>query len=194
MKIVGITGGIGSGKSIACAVFRKLGIPVYEADKAVHELYENSSELAEKIGKQISADAVDKNGKVNRKKLGEIVFSEEAKLKKLNEIVHPLVRAEFQKWIQAQKGFPYLLKEAAILYESGANEDCDKVIAVSAPVELRISRIRERDHKSKAEIESIMAKQMSEEERNSKSDFIIYNDEKQMMIPQILKIHAALIK
>lgn len=194
MTIVGITGGIGSGKSVACSVFQHLGIPVYDADSAVHHLYENSPELIEKIKKEISEDVIDKNGKLIRKKLGEIVFNDESKLKKLNAIVHPLVKTDFEKWVSKNKGYPYLIKEAAILFESGANEGCDKVIVVYSPVELRITRIRERDHKSRADVEQIISKQIDEDELIKKSDFVIVNDEKKMMIPQILKIHATLLK
>jgi dephospho-CoA kinase len=194
MKVIGITGGIGSGKSIVCLVFRKLGIPVYSADSAVHDLYDKHPELTEKIINEFSPDVTDKSGKINRKKLAEVVFTNEANLEKLNSLVHPVVMDDFRKWSEAQKGFPYLLKEAAILFESGSDEGCDKVITISAPAELRISRVRERDHKTKAEIELIMSRQMGEEERNAKADFIIFNDENQLIIPQILKIHSQLIK
>ncbi len=194
MMIIGITGGIGSGKSVVCNVFRKLGIPVYEADKSVHDLYERYPELVSRIEAEVSADAVDKNKRISRKKLSEIVFADESKLKKLNAIVHPAVKDDFQNWINNHKGYSYLLKEAAILFESGSNEGCDKVISVSAPVDLRIARVRERDHKSKTEIETIISRQMSDEERNSRSDFIIVNDEKQLLLPQILKVHSQLIK
>lgn len=194
MKVIGITGGIGSGKTIACRIFSKLGIPVYEADKEVHLLYDRYPEIVERIKKEISEDVVDKNGKINRKKLGEIVFENSKKLGILNGIVHPLVKTDFIKWVEKNKGYPYVLKEAAILFESGSDQDCDKIITVVSPIDLRIARLKERDNKSRAETEQIISQQMSDEERIKKSDFVIYNDEKQLIIPQVLKIHSALVK
>ena len=192
MIVVGITGGIGSGKTTVCQVFSRLGVPVYEADTAAHQIYETHPELVEWIGREISPEAIDKSGKINRKKLGEVVFADEYKLRLLNEQVHPRVKKDFEAWKSKQKGMSYVLKEAAILFESGASEDCDKVITVEAPQELRIARIVERDRKSKAEIIRILEKQMSESERTERADYVIINDEKQMVLPQVLKIHAAL--
>jgi dephospho-CoA kinase len=193
MIIVGLTGGIGSGKTVVCNVFRHLGIPVYEADKAVHRLYENQS-LIEKLLSAVGSDILDKSGKINRKKLAEVVFNDIAKLETVNSIVHPAVRADFKEWLDKHKNFAYVIEEAAILFESGAYKQCDKTITVSSPIDLRIGRIRERDHKSKSEIEQIISKQLSEEERNSKADYIIFNDEKQMVIPQVLLLHSQFLK
>ena len=194
MKVVGITGGIGSGKSLVCKIFNLLGIPVYESDKVVHLLYDRYPEINERIKNEISEDAIDKNGKVNRKKLSEIVFTDNSALNILNSIVHPVVKTDFEKWLKVNKGNPYVIKEAAILFESGANEQCDKVIAVISPLELRIARVRERDHKSRVETELIVNKQMKDEELIKRSDIIIYNDEKQMLLPQVMKIHVSFIK
>jgi dephospho-CoA kinase len=194
MKVIGVTGGIGSGKSVVCRIFSKLGIPVYEADAAVHQLYEKYPELTEKIVKEIPGDFSDKNGKINRKKLGEIVFSDPVKLKVLNNLVHPVVKSDFKNWLKENNGSPYAIKEAAILFESGTNSDCEKVISVISPMDLRIYRVRERDRKPRNEVELIINRQMNDEERISRSDFVIYNDEKQLLIPQVLKIHSALLK
>lgn len=194
MKVVGITGGIGTGKSLVCQIFCRLGVPVYESDKVVHLLYEKYPEINEKIKKEFSEDVFDKNGKLNRKKLGEIVFSDDKKLNTLNSIIHPIVKQDFDKWLKSNKGNPYVIKEAAILFESGASAICDKIICVISPIEFRISRVKERDHKSRIEIENIINKQLSDEELIKRSDFVIYNDEKQMLIPQVLKIHAGFIK
>jgi dephospho-CoA kinase len=193
MIIVGVTGGIGSGKTVVCEVYRHLGVPVYEADKAAHRLYEDQM-LIDKITGVAGKEILDKSGKINRKKLGEIVFAEETKLNEINAIVHPAVRNDFKEWIDKHKGYHYVIEEAAILFESGAYKQCDKTISISSPVELRIARIRERDHKSKGEIEQIISRQMSEEERNNLADFVIYNDEKQMVIPQVLTLHSQLMK
>lgn len=194
MKVVGITGGIGSGKSLVCQIFSRLGVPVYESDKAVHTFYEKYPEINEKIKKEFSEDVFEKNGKLNRKKLGEIVFSDNKKLNTLNSIIHPLVKLDFEKWLKSNKGNPYVIKEAAILFESGSNEICDKIISVISPIEFRINRVKERDHKSRIEIENIINKQLSDDELIEKSDFVIYNDEKQMLIPQVLKIHGVMMK
>ncbi|MBP6533293.1 MAG: dephospho-CoA kinase [Bacteroidia bacterium] len=194
MKIVGITGGIGSGKSVVCKVFEQLGIPVYEADSAAKLLYDKYPELKQSIKELVSEDAIDKNGNINKKKLAEIVFNNDEKLAVLNKLVHPLVKLDFKNWVESHKGFPYLIKEAAILFESGANKDCDIVITVVSPIELRVERVRQRDKKTKAEIEAIISRQLSEEELIKRSDFVIYNDEKQMVIPQVLKVHEGLSK
>lgn len=194
MKIVGVTGGIGSGKSVVCRIFEQLNIPVYEADAEAKMLYEKYPELKQSIKDLISEEAVDKNGNINRKKLAEIVFNDDVKLASLNKLVHPIVKWDFENWIDSHKGFPYLIKEAAILFESGANKQCDLVIAVISPLELRIERIRQRDKKTKAEIEKIIATQLSDEELIKRSDFVIYNDERQMLVPQVLKIHGEILK
>lgn len=194
MKIVGITGGIGSGKSVVCKVFEQLGIPIYDADSAAKLLYDKFPELKQSIKELVSEDAIDKNGNVNRKKLAEIIFNSDEKLAILNKLVHPLVKLDFKNWVDSHKGYPYLIKEAAILFESGANKDCDNVITVISPIELRIERIRQRDKKTKTEIESIISRQLSDEELIKRSDFVIYNDEKQMLIPQVLKVHEELSK
>lgn len=192
--VVGITGGIGSGKSIVCNIFSILGIPVYNADTAAKEAYDKYPELAERVRSEIAAEAVDKNGKVIRKVLAEIVFTDTEKLKRLNELVHPVVAFDFENWVESHRGYPYLLKEAAILFESGSYQNCKKIITVVSPVDLRISRLKTRDKRSKADIEKIMQNQLTDEERISRSDFVIHNDEKQMVIPQVLKIHDALVK
>lgn len=194
MKVIGITGGIGSGKSLVCAIFKTLNVPVYDADKQAKNLYDKYPELLEKIRNDISDLVFDKFGKVDRKKLSEIIFEDPEKLKKLNALVHPIVRKDFQDWCAAHVSFSYVVKEAAILFESGAYKDCDKIITVSSPIELRIQRVRERDRKSKADIEKIIENQISDEEREKRSDFIIRNDESEMLIPQVLGIHDQLIK
>ncbi len=192
--IVGVTGGMGSGKSVVCRVFSLLGIPVYDADTEAKLLYEKYPELKEKVKEQIGEDAIDKSGKINKKKLSEIIFNDDKKLALLNKLVHPIVKKDFTAWVEVNKGFPYLIKEAAILIESGAASQCDQVINISSPYDLRIKRLMKRDGKSKSDLEKIIAKQMSDEERSSHSDYIIYNDEVQMVIPQVLKIHQAILR
>ncbi len=194
MKVVGITGGIGSGKSIVSMVFRQLGIPVYDSDAEAKLLYDKFPELRDAVRKQIAEEAFDSNGKLDRKKLAEIVFQFPEKLEILNQLVHPLVKKDFQNWVQKHPEAAYVVKEAAILFESGAYSDCDKVITVVAPRELRVQRVRERDRKTKAEIEAIMDRQSGDEEKIKRSDFVIQNDEKELILPQVLAIHESLSK
>lgn len=194
MKVVGITGGIGSGKSVVSMIFRQLGIPVYDSDAEAKLLYDKFPELRNAVRVQISEDAFDANGKLDRKKLAEIVFQFPEKLEILNQLVHPLVKKDFQDWVQKNQEAAYLVKEAAILFESGAYYDCDKVITVVAPRDLRVQRVRERDRKTKAEIEAIMDRQSGDEEKIKRSDFVIQNDEKELILPQVLAIHESLIK
>lgn len=194
MKVVGITGGIGSGKSVVSMVFRQLGIPVYDSDAEAKLLYDKFPELRDAVRKQIAEEAFDSNGKLDRKKLAEIVFQFPEKLEILNQLVHPLVKMDFQNWVQKHPEAAYVVKEAAILFESGAYSDCDKVITVVAPRELRIQRVRERDRKTKSEIEAIMDRQSNDEEKIKRSDFVIQNDEKELILPQVLAIHESLSK
>ena len=194
MKVVGITGGIGSGKSVVSMVFRQLGIPVYDSDAEAKLLYDKFPELRDAVRKQIAEEAFDSNGKLDRKKLAEIVFQFPEKLEILNQLVHPLVKMDFQNWVQKHPEAAYVVKEAAILFESGAYSDCDKVITVVAPRELRVQRVRERDRKTKAEIEAIMDRQSGDEEKIKRSDFVIQNDEKELILPQVLAIHESLSK
>lgn len=192
--IVGVTGGIGSGKSTVCKVFSTLGIPVYDSDSEAKLMYDRYPELKEKVKDLFGDDVLDKNGNINKKKLGEIIFKDEAKLQSLNQLIHPLVKWDFTNWVETHQGFPYLIKEAAILFESGANLKCNKIITVTSPSVLKFERIKLRDKKSTMEIENIIKSQMSDEEKIAKSDFVIYNDEKQLVVPQVLKIHEALLK
>ncbi len=193
MMNIGITGGIGSGKSVVCNIFRQLGIPVYEADSEAKKLYDTESEIIERIKKEISEEVFDKKGKVDKQKLSALVFGDDASLKKLNKIVHPYVIRHFEEWLKLHNMAPYILKEAAILFESGTDKGCDKIITVTAPVELRIQRTMQRDKRSKEEVEQIVEKQWSDDEKIKRSDFVIVNDEQQMVIPQVLEIHAKLL-
>lgn len=194
MKILGITGGIGSGKSVVCKILATLGVPVYDADREAKKIYEKNPELLDKMKMEFSEEIFDKQGRIDKKKLAEVVFSNPEKLKILNSWIHPLVRKDFQNWCASQHDSPYVVKEAAILFESGANKDCDRIVSVESPLELRIQRIRERDRKSRNDIERIIENQWSDEERSKRSDFVVYNDEKEMLIPQVLLMHDSLVK
>ena len=187
---VGITGGIGSGKSTVAKIFEILNIPVYYADSAAKRLMNEEGELKEKLiatfGKEIYL-----NGLLNRPYLSSIVFNDPQKLNLLNALTHPATIADADKWMQKQTA-PYALKEAALIFESNAHKQLDKVIGVFTPAPLRIKRVMQRDAISETEVLIRMQKQMNEEEKMQSCDYIITNDERNLLIPQVLKIHVAL--
>jgi len=189
---VGITGGMGSGKSTVAKVFEVLGIPVYYADDAAKKLMNEDVALKEKLiavfGKEIYQDDI-----LNRPHLSVLVFNNPEKLAQLNSIVHPATIADAESWMQQQHS-PYAIKEAAILFESGANKYVDKVIGVYAPIQLRISRVMQRDNSTEEAVTARMNKQMEEEKKMNLCDYVITNDEQELVIPQVLKIHKLLIK
>lgn len=190
MKI-GITGGIGSGKSSVAKVFEVLGIPVYYADDAAKRLMNTNEELKEKIQLQFGSD-VYKDGKLDRKYLSEIVFNNPEKLQLLNAIVHPATLKDAEKWMQHQST-AYSLKEAALIFESGAHESLDYVIGVTAPAPLRIQRTMQRDGITREDVIARMDKQMDETIKMKLCDFVLTNDEQEMLLPQILALHEKLL-
>jgi len=186
---IGITGGIGSGKSIICQVFHELGVPVYNADEEAKKLVREHPEIKAEIIKTFGADIYSLTGELQRARLSELVFKKPELLKKLNSIVHPKVGQHFLDWAGKFENIPYVIKEAAIIFESGSYRHLDKVIMVSAPESLRIKRVLEREFISEEAIRARIKNQLSEEEKIKKSDFIIYNDETRLVIPQILDLH-----
>lgn len=193
---IGITGGIGSGKSTICQIFEVLGVPVYYADDSAKSLMNNDLSLVNAIKKTFGDHVYDDRGQLDRQVLASLVFNDKKKLKKLESLVHPAVFAHSEAWIeqQAQKNVPYILKEAALIFESGSYQQLDKVITVFAPESVRIQRVKKRDNTSEAAIKARMDKQLSEEEKKRLANFIIYNDNQQALIPQVLKIHQELIR
>ena len=193
MLKVGITGGIGSGKSTVCKVFDTLSIPVFNADDAAKELM-NEDEALKKNIQSTFGNEIYKEGKLDRARLAQIVFNDKTKLEMLNSFVHPATLKYFSEWINQYTDKPYILHEAAILFEAGVANRMDKVITVSAPEKLRIERIMKRDNVTEEAVRARMKNQWSEEERNKRADYIIYNDESQLVIPQVMKIHEELLK
>lgn len=192
---VGVTGGIGSGKSLICSIFSHLGIPVYDSDQRAKRLMIADEKIVKEIKKIFGAESYDPAGQLNRNHIAGLVFNNKENLAKLNGIVHPRVAVHFKEWCDAQLHNSYVIKEAALMFESGANKALDVVINVSAPLDLRISRILQRDpFRSEKEIMAIIDKQMPEEERLEKSDKVIYNDQSNMVIPQVLALHEAFLK
>lgn len=193
--LIGITGGIGSGKSTVCKIFEILKIPIYEADSRARWIMNHNEGLKAEIKAAFGSESYDNQGQLNRVYLASQVFNDGAKVQQLNALVHPKVGQDFMEWVQQHPEAPYLLNEAALMFESGRYLSLDKVITVFAPEALRIERVRKRDpQRSEDEIKAIIKKQMPEEEKIARADFIIYNDEKQSLINQVLSLHDKLIE
>ncbi len=187
---VGITGGIGSGKSIVCKIFNALGVLSYDADNRAKIILNTDDILKEQIKDVFDAYAYDEEGNLNRTHIAKMAFSMPEKLARLNELVHPRVAADFVKWTEEHYSEHYVIKEAALMFETGSYKDLDKVILVSAPISLRLKRVIERDpHRTEEDVLKIMANQMSEEDKINLADSIINNDEHRLIIPQVLKSH-----
>ena len=191
MKI-GITGGIGSGKSTVCKIFEVLGIPVYYADDRAKWLMNNDKKLIEGV-KSVFGNEAYHDGTLNRPFIADIVFNDKSKLAELNALVHPAVFQDGVAWNEANANAPYTLKEAAILFESGSYLTVDKIITVFTPKEIRIKRVLMRDDTTREAIEARMDKQMPEEEKIERSDFVIHNDDEHSLIEQVLKIHTEIL-
>ncbi|MGV3507756.1 MAG: dephospho-CoA kinase [Sphingobacteriaceae bacterium] len=184
---VGITGGIGSGKTTVCRLFELQGIPIFYADSQAREIMNTDPLLIAGI-KQAFGDDVYEDGLLNRSKLAALVFNNTIELQKLNSLVHPAVFRAFDIWIAQQKS-RYVIKEAAVLFESGSYKDCDSTILVTSPKSMKISRVVKRDSVTEADVLKRMDKQLSDEEKEKLADFVIANNEKQLLIPQVLKLH-----
>lgn len=193
MLHVGITGGIGGGKSTVCRIFESLSIPVFYADQAAKQVMHQDPQLVQAIKTTFGKESYSAQGVLNRSFLAKIVFNNAQQLERLNQLVHPATLRAYNHWAKLQSA-PYLLKEAAILFESGSYKYCDYTVLVTAPEDIRIQRVMQRDHISKQEVKARMDKQMPEEEKARMVDFILINDGKQALIPQVLKLHASLLK
>ena len=184
MKKIGITGGIGAGKSLVCNIFEVLDIPNYPADARAKWLQVNNSQLKAQIEALFGAEAY-QEGQLNRAFISKIVFGNPEKLKKLNELVHPAVAKDFQQWCENHQDKPFILKEAALLFETGSYKQLDATILVHAPEEIRLKRTLQRDpHRTEEEVQKIMDQQMEESKKLELADFIITNDGKTSLIKQ----------
>ena len=191
---VGITGGIGAGKSMVCQIFRRLGVPVYDADGRAKDLMTTDTVLIETIKKEFGLLAYRPDGALDRVYLSQATFGHPERLEKLNNLVHPRVADDYQAWWMAHQTSMYLLREAALLYEAGSYKTVDKIIVVTAPESIRISRIMARDpHRSQEDIKAIMKSQWPEAEKLRRADYIIHNDDQHMVIPQVLQLHSEFI-
>ena len=191
MLKVGITGGIGSGKTIICQVFRCLGIPVFEADQEARQVAEEPA-IREKIEEIFGID-IYKDETLDREQVAKVVFGDSNKLEELNAILHPEVQSRFENWLTTRSSDHYVLKEAAILFESGSHKELDFVVNVNAQLEVRVQRVIARDGVSREKLEKRIAKQWTDDQRSEIASFNIDNSGTTMLIPQILKIHEALM-
>ncbi|AWI25965.1 dephospho-CoA kinase [Flavobacterium pallidum] len=189
-KIIGLTGGIGSGKTTVAKMFTELGVPVYIADdagKKVLDLPKAVNALKQVFGEKVFTD-----GHPDRKKIAALVFGNPEKLSMLNRIVHPLVKNDFNLWLKENRQAPFIIKETAILFESGSDLGCDKIITVTAPLEDRISRVISRDQSDREAILKRIDSQWTDEQRTAKSDYIIENTNKENTKQQVVNIYQIL--
>jgi dephospho-CoA kinase len=192
MMRVGLTGGIGSGKTTVGRIFRTMGIPVFEADAEGRRLMAHDAALQRSIVERFGARVVNENG-IDRATLAGIVFQDTEALKELNALIHPAVRAAFDRWAREQRA-PYVMMEAAVLAESGGHRTLDAIVVVSAPEPIRIRRVMQRDEVPEEAVRARLANQVSEAERLAIADHVIHNDDSRLVIPQVLEVHAALLK
>jgi dephospho-CoA kinase len=192
MLKIGLTGGIGSGKTTVGKLFELLNVPVYYADEASKRLYHTDEALKAAMIKHFGAD-VYSNGQLDRSRLAQLVFNAPEKLELLNSLVHPPTLRDAEQWIARQTA-PYIIKEAALLFETGSAGQLDYVIGVTAPVHLRIKRVMDRDQVSREQVQHRMDRQMDENIKMRLCDFIIHNDEQQLVIPQVLQLHREFLQ
>ncbi len=187
---IGITGGIGSGKSTVCKIFNVLGVPSYDADSRAKAVMTTDGILMTAIEKEFGKLSFKPDGALNREYLSKEVFADEAKLKKLNALVHPRVALDYENWLTTHTDKPYVIKEAALLFETGSYKMLDKVMVVNTPLALRTKRVLARDiNRSEEQVKNIMNRQLSDEEKVKRADFIVENDEHHSLIDQVLKLH-----
>jgi dephospho-CoA kinase len=187
-KIIGLTGGIGSGKTMVVEYFKSLGIPVFIADEEAKKLM-TSHDIINALSNEFGNEIL-KNGILNREKLAQLVFNNPKKLQKLNGIVHPKVKIHFENWVEKHKNYPFVAKEAAILFESGSYKYCDTIITVTCPLEIRLQRVMKRDKTDRESVLKRIENQWTDEQRIAKSDYVIDNlsvESTKKQVDEILK-------
>lgn len=193
MRTIGLTGGIGSGKSLVAEIFTHLGIPVFNADAESKQILSNDKALHEQLS-QLFGSEIFSQGAPDRKKLAEILFLDREKMEKMNELLHPRVLDRFVSWCNEHQQSPYLVHEAAILFETGFYRLMDLTILVTAPDDIRIKRVMERDQTTEKLVRERMQNQWTDEQKKPLADIIIINDGESPLLPQVLEIHDKLIK
>ncbi len=194
MLKIGITGGIGSGKSTVCNIFEQMGIPIFNADLQARDLMNTNITLIKALKATFGSDIYDSDGQLIRPKLAQIVFGDKTKVEKLNALVHPAVKDEFKQWAEKQTDCPYVIKEAALMFESESYKGLDYVITVSAPKQVRLQRVVDRDGAKRTDVLKRMNNQLSERERIARADFVIKNDGKHPLIPQVMQLHQLFLE
>ena len=191
MKVIGLTGGIGSGKSTIAGIFERLGVPVYNSDKSAQKVY-FKPEIKKLVIELMGPEAYIGDTSLNKEFIASAVFSDNQKLEKLNLIIHPAVAKDFKEWKEKQHS-AYLIKESALLFETGIYKEMDAVVLVSADADLRIERVKKRDHLTEEQVLQRINKQWPEAEKEKLAQFIVSNNERQLVIPQVLAIHEKIL-
>lgn len=191
MLRIGLTGGIGSGKTTVAQIFEVLGIPVYYADVEAKRLMNTNKELKNSIQKNFGEESYE-DGMLNRTYISSVVFNDQYKLELLNSLVHPVTIKDGEAWLNTQTT-PYAIHEAALVFEAGVNKKMDHVIGVFAPQTIRVKRVMERDKISEEEVLNRMNRQMDEEKKMKLCDFVLINDEQQLLVSQVLELHEKLL-
>ncbi len=194
-RLIGITGGIGSGKSTVSKIFEALNVPVYYADDRGKHLLLNNTALIDSVKAEFGEQSYSADGTLNRSYLADVVFSNSVALEKLNALVHPAVASDFQNWVLSKQRHPYVLKEAALLFETGSYKSLDDVICVYASKKVRVERVLLRDlQRSLKQVEQIIDKQTSDEVRKELATYAIQNNADAFLIPQVIKVHKGILR
>ena len=192
MLRIGLTGGIGSGKTTVAKIFEVLGVPVYYADDAAKKLMNENRQIIDAITTSSGRNSY-VHRQLNRPYISSIVFSDSEKLRLLNSIVHPVTIADAEAWMNRQQS-PYVIKEAALMFVADAYKQLDKIIGVSAPEDIRLQRSMQRDGSTREEVLARMNKQMNEDEKMKRCDFVLLNNEQELLIPQVVNLHRLLLE
>lgn len=190
--IVGLTGGIGSGKSTVASVFSALGVPVYEADAHSKQIIDTDRELQARLVEVLGTEVM-KEGRIDRPKMASLIFENKKLLETVNSLIHPAVAKHFADW-KSEQSYPYVIKEAAILFESGSYRQCNRIVVVTAPKEMRVDRVMMRSGMSREEVLARMNNQWPEEQKVEKANYIVKNDFSQSVIKQVIHIHEDIIR
>ena len=189
---IGLTGGIGSGKTTIAKILHSLGVPIFNSDDRAKEILQNNKDVIKQV-KQKFGEKIVQNKKINRKELGKIVFQNKKKLKILNNIIHPIVIKDFENWSKKQTSH-YIIKESALLFESKTHHNLDKLVIVKAKKKIRINRVMKRDQRSKKEVLQIINNQLKSKEIKQDIHYTINNNERQLLTPLVIKLHQNLMK